>query len=176
MNVPLFPNHRLAKDSGTTNLAAVPGPGRSESQLNTSRNNISNELYIWRIVFQVLNNATEIAASVRNPLVLGRADPATGSRPEIDLTAAGGQDLGVSRIHAIIIPTDEGLCVIDLDTPNGTSINGQRLVSGRRYRLRSGDRLELGSLKMMVSEMGIVPRGRTAHSTISMNHKAGEEE
>lgn len=176
MNVPFFSNGRLAQDPGTTNLSAVTVPGRSEPQNGSSPNNLSNELYIWRIVFQVLNNSTEIAASVRNPLVLGRADPATGSKPEIDLTAAGGQDLGVSRIHAIIIPTDEGLCVIDLDTPNGTSINGQRLVSGRRYRLRSGDRLELGSLKLMVSEMGIVPRGRTAHSTISMNRKAGEEE
>jgi hypothetical protein len=50
----------------------------------------------------------------------------------------------------------------------------QRLSSGRRYRLRTGDRLELGSLKLVVSDMGIVPRGRTAHSTITMNRKAGE--
>jgi hypothetical protein len=175
MNVSFFSNQRLAKDPVTTNLPGLPGTGPLEVRTNgTQKNGSGAELYIWRIVFQVLHNSTEIAASVRNPLVLGRSDPATGSAPEIDLTDAGGQETGVSRIHAIIIPTDEGLCVIDLDTPNGTSINGQRLASGRRYRLRTGDRLELGSLKLFVSDMGIVPRGRTAHSTITMNRKAGE--
>jgi pSer/pThr/pTyr-binding forkhead associated (FHA) protein len=174
MNVPFFSNQRLGRDGATTNLAGIPGTGQFSSPSAAPAKDPSAELYIWRIVFQELGTFTEIAASVRNPVVIGRADPATGSTPEIDLNAFGGQESGVSRIHAIIIPTDEGLCVIDLDTPNGTSINGQRLVSGRRYRLRSGDRLELGSLKLMVADMGIVPRGRTAHSTITMNRKAGE--
>jgi hypothetical protein len=176
MNAPFFSNQRQAKDPVTTNLSTVlPGTGPLDARRATQKSdNNSADLYIWRIVFHVIANANEIAASVRNPLVIGRADPATGSAPEVDLTDAGGQEQGVSRIHAILIPTDEGLCVIDLDTPNGTSINGQRLASGRRYRLRTGDRLELGSLKLVVSDMGIVPRGRTAHSTITMNRKAGD--
>jgi len=174
MNVPFFSNQRLARDGATTNLSSLPGTGPLGSKPSAGVTDPSAELYIWRVVFQDLGTYTEIAASVRNPVVIGRSDPATGSTPEIDLGHFGGQEFGVSRIHAIIIPTDEGLCVIDLDSPNGTSINGQRLSSGRRYRLRTGDRLELGSLKLMVTDMGIVPRGRTARSTITMNRKAGD--
>ena len=174
MNVPFFSNQRLARDGATTNLSGISGADSFKGQSAAPAVDPSAELYIWRIVFQEMSSFTEIAASVRNPVVMGRADPATGSTPEIDLGPFTGQESGVSRIHSIIIPTDEGLCVIDLDTPNGTSINGQRLSSGRRYRLRTGDRLELGSLKLMVTDMGIVPRGRTARSTITMNRKAGD--
>lgn len=173
MNVPFFANRRRAVDSITTNLSAVSQLERPE--VREPVGDTGGEMYIWRIVLHVMSDASQIVASVRNPVVIGRSDPATGSRPDIDLTGVAGQGNGVSRIHAIIIPTDEGLCVIDLDTPNGTAINGQKLVSGRRYRLRSGDRLELGTLKLMVSDMGIVPRGRTIHSTIVVNRRDTEE-
>jgi hypothetical protein len=170
IRISTFFNSRSSKDLATTNLSRE----KSEERLQAPRDPAQdqNGLYIWRVVLQVAAGSAEFAASVRNPVLLGRSDPTTGSRPDIDLTSVGGQDMGVSRHHAILIPTDEGLCVIDLDTANGTSINGQRLVSGRRYRLRGGDRLDLGTLRLTVSHMGILPRGRTPHSTIILNRKA----
>jgi pSer/pThr/pTyr-binding forkhead associated (FHA) protein len=168
----MFSNKRSASDGSTTNLSSQPTAYPSNGQ--QASESPKDALHIWRIIFQIVGEDVEFAAVVRNPVVIGRADPATGSKPDIDLTAAGGQEHGISRVHAILIPTDEGPCIIDLDTHNGTSINGQKLVSGRRYRLRGSDRLGLGSLTLMVSGIGIVPRGRTEHSTISINRKTSE--
>ncbi|MEO8397241.1 MAG: FHA domain-containing protein, partial [Chloroflexota bacterium] len=36
------------------------------------------------------------------------------------------------------------------NSTNGTRINGYRLDSGRAYRLRNGDELELGRLRLIV--------------------------
>jgi pSer/pThr/pTyr-binding forkhead associated (FHA) protein len=176
IRIPPF-THSGSKHQLATAHLATESPERGSEPTGGSTPNTAPDkkgLYIWRILFQTLSGDAEFAASVRNPVLLGRADPTTGSRPDVDFTSVGGQDLGVSRHHAIVIPTDEGPCVIDLDTANGTAINGQRLVSGQRYRLRTGDRLELGKLALIVSDMGIVPRGRTAHSTVSINLKAQE--
>jgi len=42
------------------------------------------------------------------------------------------------------------LSVEDLNSTNGTRINGYKLDAGRAYRLRNGDELELGRLRLVV--------------------------
>ncbi|MCZ7540569.1 MAG: FHA domain-containing protein [Anaerolineae bacterium] len=64
----------------------------------------------------------------------GRRDPATGDKPDIDLTPYAGYRMGVSRRHAAIRPGDEsGLDLWDLGSSNGTFLNGQRLSAHRPY-------------------------------------------
>ena len=67
--------------------------------------------------------------------------------------------MGVSRQHALLLPADEGLYLIDLDSTNGTWINGLYLQPGQKYPLRTGDVVEFGLLKMLVRVVGAVPRG-----------------
>jgi len=50
-------------------------------------------------------------------------------------------DAEVSRIHAELRRADEGYTIRDLDSSNGTFVNGQRV---REQVLRSGDQLQLG--------------------------------
>ena len=84
-------------------------------------------------------------------LIIGRIDPDSGERPEIDLSDFGGLDKGVSRRHAAIIRKDGSLQVVDKGSPNGTFLNGQKLVSNQPRVLRDGDDIRLGHLVIRIS-------------------------
>lgn len=79
-------------------------------------------------------------------LVLGRTDPETGKAPQIDLEPYGASEKGVSRRHAVITWRDNKLQLVDMESPNGTFINGQRIASNEPRLLRDGDELRLGRL------------------------------
>lgn len=53
-------------------------------------------------------------------------------------------DPGVSKQHAYLSRTGDGLIVQDAGSRNGTFVNGARLLSGARATLRDGDVLQLG--------------------------------
>ena len=76
--------------------------------------------------------------------LVGRIDPVTGIRPDVDLTNLDGQR-SVSRRHAKIIRADEGFEVVEeIGTMNGTFVNGKRIATGAPAPLRDGDRLRFG--------------------------------
>ncbi len=84
-------------------------------------------------------------------LVLGRTDPETGETPEIDLAPHGATEKGVSRRHAIIALRDNQLNLIDLGSPNGSYINGQRVAANESRLLRDGDEIRLGHLVLSIT-------------------------
>ena len=86
-----------------------------------------------------------------NELFLGRYDPDTGEYPEIDLTPYNAAEKGVSRRHATIIRSDNNLNIVDNNTPNGTYLNGQRLVAHQARVLRDGDEVRLGKLVVRIT-------------------------
>jgi pSer/pThr/pTyr-binding forkhead associated (FHA) protein len=53
----------------------------------------------------------------------------------------------VSRVHCRVAAGASGLEVIDLDSTNGTYVNGQRVD---RAPLRDGDRLGVGRVELIV--------------------------
>jgi CRP-like cAMP-binding protein len=81
--------------------------------------------------------------------LLGRYDPVTDQRPDIDLTDI---DLkrSVSRRHARIVRNADGFVVMEeVGALNGTFVNGEKLVTGRPHPLVEGDRLSLGMVKLV---------------------------
>jgi len=82
-------------------------------------------------------------------LLIGRADPAGGIYPEIDLSAYGGDAGGVSRRHARLVLNAEGVFLEDLNSTNFTFLNRQRLQPGRLYPLNDGDEIRLGNLALV---------------------------
>jgi hypothetical protein len=54
---------------------------------------------------------------------------------------------GVSRVHAVFEQFGETWCVRDLDSRNGTFVNGRRIVGERA--LHSGDEIVLGRLRLL---------------------------
>jgi pSer/pThr/pTyr-binding forkhead associated (FHA) protein len=107
----------------------------------------------WRLLLQIGGeHQTTVGIEVRDRIVLGRGDPVASFYPDLDLSPYGGQEGGVSRRHAAIVQDEESkaLYIEDLNSTNGTRINGFSLEARRRYRLRDGDELEFGHVRMIL--------------------------
>lgn len=99
-----------------------------------------------RLKLQVTESGEVMMRDVVGDLVVGRADNVTDYIPEIDLTPYGAYRLGLSRRHAIILLEGERLVVKDLNSRNGTFVNGVIVPSGGTQTLRDGDELRFGNL------------------------------
>jgi pSer/pThr/pTyr-binding forkhead associated (FHA) protein len=86
-------------------------------------------------------------------LIVGRSDPQSNSYPDVDLGPYGGLDLGVSRRHFRMSRNGDQFYVEDLNSVNGTVVNGQRIPSHNLHPLRSGDQISLGKMELRF-EMG----------------------
>ncbi len=81
--------------------------------------------------------------------LIGRFDPVTELRPDVDLSE---HDLkrSVSRRHARILDTPEGPVVIEeVGALNGTFVNGTRLTPGQPHPVHDGDRVGFGMVKLV---------------------------
>lgn len=102
----------------------------------------------WRILFHVgTENRTTIGLQISAEMLVGRSDTGGDAAPDLDLMPLDGQRSGVSRRHALITYEGETLFLTDLNSTNGTRINGFQLTPGRSYRLRDGDELEFGRIR-----------------------------
>ena len=73
----------------------------------------------------------------------------------------------ISRLHAQIVQEGERFRIRDLDSRNGTYVNGNR-ISGEGHILRSGDRIEL-------AEGQVVLKFRTRGTTLTLQSPAGTD-
>src|ERR1700754_3034840 len=83
-----------------------------------------------------------------------------GRSPEADVRL---DDEAVSWNHLEIERRGDVLMATDLDSRNGTALNGERLERPRR--LRDGDTLILGGCRLEVSTGAVTPVGATVAST-----------
>jgi pSer/pThr/pTyr-binding forkhead associated (FHA) protein len=91
----------------------------------------------------------EIRADV--DFILGRGDTSgKHAPPDLDLSAYGALEKGVSRVHAALRRGEGVLAVIDLDSTNGTFLNGHRLAAHQPHLVRDGDEIRVGKLPMHV--------------------------
>lgn len=80
----------------------------------------------------------------RDVLLVGRASKLDRVFPEIDLTAADPESY-VSRRHALILRRHGGFAIEDLDSANGTYLNGSTRVGPHILAaLKDGDRVMFG--------------------------------
>lgn len=92
-----------------------------------------------------------IIKPVEGELVVGRADNVTDYLPDIDLTPHGAYRLGLSRRHAIILRENDTILVKDLNSRNGTFINGVIVAAGGTQVIHHGDEIRFGNLVMHAS-------------------------
>jgi pSer/pThr/pTyr-binding forkhead associated (FHA) protein len=100
----------------------------------------------------LLNKGEPIALRVEDEFVLGRIQEST-SEPTVDLTDFDGYALGVSRRHALVRAVGERYVLIDLNSSNGTWLNGQLLIPTKPYDLPNGAVVQLGRIKLMLAYM-----------------------
>jgi pSer/pThr/pTyr-binding forkhead associated (FHA) protein len=79
-----------------------------------------------------------VTLQLSGPIVIGRS-------PDADLVIA---DDFVSAIHAKVVPAGDGAIVADLNSTNGTIVNGQPAT--RPLPVREGDLIELGTNRLKV--------------------------
>ena len=105
----------------------------------------------WRLRIQVSGDShTTVGMEVKDKIIIGRRDPASDYTPDLDLTPFGGADRGVSRRHMQIMLHGQALYLEDLRSMNGTRLNGFRLETGHGYRLRDGDEIEIGQIRLVL--------------------------
>lgn len=84
--------------------------------------------------------------------IIGRSDKSSTYLPDIDLSPYEAKKRGVSRRHAVLLNYNNVVHVMDLDSMNGTFINGTRIIPYEPHALRNGDKLTVADFDMIISE------------------------
>ena len=109
---------------------------------------------ITRLVVRVTDTAfpKEMEIPLTKQIILGRSDVDDPSIvPDVDFIACNAISNGISRSHAAISPQTNGeFMLVDLNSSNGTILNGEKLEPHQSYPVKDGDRVLIGRLKMVV--------------------------
>jgi hypothetical protein len=96
-----------------------------------------------RVEVRTGRRTTEVEC--KGEALIGRPDTTRGIHPEIDLRL----DDAVSRRHAKIFIRDGQYVLTDLNSTNGTRVNGQWVQPEMEVQLKPGDEIEVGELTVI---------------------------
>ncbi|MCC7446389.1 MAG: GAF domain-containing protein [Anaerolineae bacterium] len=114
---------------------------------------------VWRIHLEpTFSSNIRVGLDINGEVTLGRGEEAPGLISLMSNDEA--EQLGVSRRHAMLRPTDSQLYLLDLGSTNGTRLNGNSIGVNMPYSLANGDVIALGRLEMSVKIVKR-PSGRT---------------
>ena len=102
------------------------------------------------LALHVINSGDIIHASGGKEFTLGRSTKGQSIVPDIDLTPYQAYESGVSRLHANIRIKNSQITIMDLESANGTRINGKPIEPHSEHSLIHGDILTLGKIKIQV--------------------------
>jgi hypothetical protein len=107
-------------------------------------------LTTWRIILTGLDSQyAPLGLELSDDVVVGRA--VHGIHPDLDLMPYGAEELGVSRLHAMLRPTEAQLLLLDLDSSNGTFCNRQRCTGNTPLEVQDHDIIRFGALAFRVN-------------------------
>ena len=86
----------------------------------------------------------EFDLSGKDVIVIGREDAVSNIYPDVDLTPHGGEEGGVSRMHARIFVENGQYMLEDENSTNFTFLNRQRLAGKTPTQLHDNDEIRLG--------------------------------
>ncbi|HTI13114.1 MAG TPA: FHA domain-containing protein [Dictyobacter sp.] len=86
----------------------------------------------------------EFDLSGKDNINIGREDSVSNIYPEVDLTPHGGEEGGVSRLHARIFVENGQYMLEDENSTNFTFLNRQRLAAKTPTELHDNDEIRLG--------------------------------
>jgi len=102
------------------------------------------------VILQIENEEMPLLVQMRNEVILGRVTEQSDQTTYINLTPYGAEEAGVSRRHARLLRDNKAVFLMDLNSTNGTRLNGETLAASVEKRLRDGDEITLGRLKVYV--------------------------
>ncbi len=95
-----------------------------------------------RLIVEADNQEFDISG--KDNILIGREDAVSNIYPDVDLTAHGGEDGGVSRLHARIFVENGQYMLEDENSTNFTFLNRQRLAAKTPTPLHDNDEIRLG--------------------------------
>jgi hypothetical protein len=102
------------------------------------------------VTLHLLDSGQVLPLTDRNEFTVGRIAEGQPVMPDVDLTPYQAYAHGVSRLHAVIRRGISEVLLRDLDSANGTYVNGKRLEPNEERALSNGDVVALGGLKIQV--------------------------
>ncbi|MBI5667262.1 MAG: FHA domain-containing protein [Chloroflexi bacterium] len=102
------------------------------------------------VLFVAGHSDTPIPLIVTQPVSFGRANSTGSLKSHVDLTRFDAVNYGVSRLHMILHQKDGKFFVEDMDTINGTYINGDPSKPRELVPVKNGDEIRLGQLRMYI--------------------------
>ncbi|NIS81539.1 MAG: FHA domain-containing protein [Anaerolineales bacterium] len=125
---------------------AIPDPGGTKPRVPEGP-----ELHTGALMgLRVLSTGDVISLLGRSNFTLGRSIQEQAVVPDIDLAPYDAYDHGVSRLHVEMRIESDGVFIVDLDSANGTLINGERLEALSPKPLHHGDVLQLGRFQLQL--------------------------
>lgn len=113
-------------------------------EINTQRQHHPGS--INSVLIYIRDAASPLMIRPEHRATLGRHVDAEPLQPDFDLTPYGALEKGVSRIHAAIQCMRDGVTLMDMNSTNGSSINGEMLQPQIEHHLSDGDEIHIGSL------------------------------
>jgi FHA domain-containing protein/double zinc ribbon protein len=95
-----------------------------------------------RLVVQSDNASFDLSG--KNEVIIGREDAVSNVYPDVDLTPHGGEDDGVSRVHAKLLINGGQYLIEDQNSTNYTFVNRQKLQPKVPTPIKDGDEIRLG--------------------------------
>ncbi len=94
----------------------------------------------------------EFDLSGKDNIVIGREDAVSNIFPDVDLTPHGGEEGGVSRLHARIFVENGQYMLEDENSTNFTFLNRQKLAGKSPAVLHDNDEIKLGRVLLRFKE------------------------
>lgn len=129
-------------------VGPVPGPLSITQPAPPPPSGTHTTLAAGQLIILPENITISLPAALQ--VTIGRADPASSFYPEIDLTPYGALEKGVGRRHLRLFLLNSQLSAEDLDSTNGSFLNGIRLAPRSPQPLQNGDELRLGTMTMTI--------------------------
>jgi NAD(P)H-dependent FMN reductase len=123
----------------------------------TQKPDASGEATLWMDDLSKMTGPRLIVTGAPIPLpkddvLIGRVRPEVTPIPDVDLVPHGGDRMGVSRQHARMLHGSAGWVLEDLESTNGTFLNGEQISPGQQVHVHTGDIIRLGMLTVIFYE------------------------
>ena len=126
---------KINKEANATKPSPPAGPDLSTGSL---------------LGLRVVSSGDIISLLGRDNFTLGRSIEGQAVIPDVDLAKFDAYDQGISRMHAELRVEQDGVFVIDLDSANGTIVNGKRIKGQVNSQIYHGDIIQLGRLRLQI--------------------------
>lgn len=131
-----------------------------------------SEFLSWIIDIRLPKLNKSFRIRLDNRLIVGRTDHTNETNaPDVDLSTYQAEDQGVSRQHLKLHVEDDQLVITDLNSGNGTFLNGKQLEPNKPYPIKHDDALKLGNLETTIGIIISPSYGSSVHKQTSLQLK-----